>query len=86
MPLGVTAILVVYCLRMIDLHDTSLASAKLAGIAATVDAKELPVADSDFDFSEGHFIDAEFLAGALGGNAAWVEEENTLMLKIPEAE
>ena len=36
MPLGVTAILVVYCLRMIDLHDTSLASAKLAGIAATV--------------------------------------------------
>lgn len=57
-----------------------------SGIAATVDAKELPVADSDFDFSEGHFIDAEFLAGALGGNAAWVEEENTLMLKIPEAE
>ena len=36
MPLGVTTILVVYCLRMIDLHDTSLASAKLAGIAATV--------------------------------------------------
>ncbi|MGC3001629.1 branched-chain amino acid transporter permease [Streptomyces sp. G35A] len=41
MPLGVTAILVVYCLRMIDLHDTSLASAKLAGIAATVAVQHL---------------------------------------------
>ncbi|VUZ27056.1 Uncharacterised protein [uncultured Comamonas sp.] len=36
MPLGVTVILVVYCLRMIDLHDTSLATARLAGVAATV--------------------------------------------------
>lgn len=56
-----------------------------SGIAATVDAKELPVTDADFDFGEGHFIDAEFLAGALNGEAVWEEEENTLMLKIPEA-
>ena len=38
----------------------------------------------EFDFGEGYFIDAEFLAKALGGEAEWVEEENTLMLKIPE--
>ena len=56
-----------------------------SGIAATVDAKELTVTDADFDFGEGHFIDAEFLAGALNGEAVWEEEENTLMLKIPEA-
>ena len=57
-----------------------------SGVAATVDAKELSVTDADFDFGEGHFIDAEFLASALNGEAVWVEEENTLMLRIPEAE
>ena len=56
------------------------------GVTATVDAKELPVAAEDFDFGEGHFISAEFLAAALDGEAVWVEEEFTLMLRIPEAE
>ena len=54
-----------------------------AGLAATVDARELEVAEGDFDFGEGHFIDAEFLAKALGGKAVWVEDEYTLMLRIP---
>ena len=35
------------------------------------------------DFStEGHFINAEFLAGALNGEAVWEPEESTLMLRI----
>ena len=39
--------------------------------------------DDDFDFiSEGHFINAEFLATALKGEAVWDQEENTLMLRI----
>ena len=54
-----------------------------AGLAATVDARELEVTEGDFDFGEGHFIDAEFLATALGGRAVWVEDEYTLMLRFP---
>ena len=55
-----------------------------AGIVMTVDGIEQPVEPADFDFEEGHFISAEFLAKALGGEAEWSEEENTLMLRIPE--
>ena len=55
-----------------------------AGIVMTVDGIERPVETGDFDFGEGYFIDAELLAGALGGEATWVEEEKTLMLRIPE--
>ena len=55
-----------------------------AGTVMTVDGIEQPVEPADFDFDEGHFINAEFLAKALGGEAEWVEEENTLMLRIPE--
>jgi hypothetical protein len=41
--------------------------------------------DEDLDFStEGHFINAEFLAKALNGEAIWEPEENTLMLRIKE--
>ena len=55
-----------------------------AGMVMTVDGIEKPVENTDFDFAEGYFINAEFLAEALGGRAVWVEEENTLMLRIPE--
>ena len=55
-----------------------------AGIAASVDGIETPVAEGDFDFGDGHFISPGFLAGALGGKAVWDEEENTLILRIPE--
>ena len=54
-----------------------------AGMVMTVDGIEKPVENTDFDFGEGYFINAEFLAEALGGRAVWVEEENTLMLRIP---
>ena len=41
------------------------------------------MAEDDYDFvSEGHFINAKFLATALKGEAAWDQEENTLMLRI----
>ena len=43
--------------------------------------------EDDFDFlSDGHFINAEFLAGALKGDMLWDEDENTLMLRIPDKE
>ena len=54
-----------------------------AGVVTTVDGIERPAATADFGFEEGHFIDAEFLAGMLGGKAEWAEEEKTLILKIP---
>ena len=39
--------------------------------------------EDDFDFvSEGHFINAEFLAESLKGEAVWDQEENTMMLRI----
>ena len=53
------------------------------GCSATLDSAEIPMKDDDFDFeTEGHFINAEFLAGALKGEAVWDQEENTLMLRI----
>ena len=53
------------------------------GCSATVDGTEIPMKDDDLDFSTGgHFINAEFLATALKGEAVWEPEENTLMLRI----
>ena len=55
------------------------------GCSATVDGNEVPMKDDDLDFStEGHFINAEFLAKALKGEAVWEPEESTLMLRIRE--
>ena len=55
-----------------------------AGCSATVDGEETAITVRDFDFeNEGHFISAEFLARALGGEAEWDAEESTLMLRIP---
>ena len=55
-----------------------------AGIVMTVDGIEQPVESESFDFEEGHFIETGFLAEVLGGEAVWAEEENTLILRIPE--
>jgi hypothetical protein len=44
---------------------------------------ELKPASDDFVFGEGHFIDASFLARALGGESGWDVEERTLMLRFP---
>ncbi len=63
-------------------HTVALLSED-AGTVMTVDGIEAQVDAADFEFEEGHFIDAEFLAEAMGGEATWVEEENTLMLRIP---
>ena len=55
------------------------------GCSATVDGTEIPMKDDDLDFlTEGHFINAEFLATALKGEAAWEPEESTLMLRIKD--
>jgi len=54
-----------------------------AGVAATADASELAVESADFEFAEGHFISAEFLAKALGGEAEWDAEGKILKLLIP---
>jgi len=57
------------------------------GSSATVDGQEITMKEDDFDFlSDGHFINAEFLAGALKGDMLWDEDENTLMLRIPDKE
>lgn len=57
------------------------------GPMATVDGVEIEMRPSDFSFySEGHFIDANFLAGMLDGEAEWEPEESTLMLRIPGRE
>ena len=54
-----------------------------SGCSATLDGTEIPMKDDDYDFSgDGHFINAEFLATALKGEAAWDQEESTLMLRI----
>ena len=43
--------------------------------------------DDAFDFaSDGHFINAEFLAEALRGEAIWDQEENTLIFRIRDKE
>ena len=53
------------------------------GCTATVNGTQITIAEDDYDFvSEGHFINAQFLATALKGEAAWDKEENTLMLRI----
>lgn len=53
------------------------------GCTATVNGTQIAMAEDDYDFvSEGHFINAKFLATALKGEAAWDQEENTLMLRI----
>ena len=55
------------------------------GGSATVDGTEIPMKDDDLDFlTEGHFINAEFLATALKGEAVWEPEESTLMLRIKD--
>ena len=55
------------------------------GCSATVDSQEIGMKADDFDFIEdGHFINAEFLASALNGEAVWDEDENTLMLRIKD--
>ena len=51
---------------------------------ATVNGAEFAMREEDFDFaSEGHFINAAFLARALKGESVWDQEESTLMLRIP---
>ena len=54
-----------------------------AGMAATLDGKAQPITREDFSFAEGHYIDASFLAEALGGKASWIGEEHTLRIRIP---
>ena len=57
------------------------------GYSATVDGIDIAMKEDDFDFeSEGHFINAEFLADALKGEAIWDQEENTLILRIRDKE
>ena len=56
-----------------------------SGCSASVDGTEIEMKDDDLDFStEGHFINAEFLARALKGEAVWEPEESTLMLRIKD--
>ena len=58
-----------------------------AGCSASVDGNDVPMKAEDFDFvSEGHFINAEFLATALKGECVWAQEENTLILRIQDKE
>ena len=58
-----------------------------AGCSATVDGTEITMKEDDFDFvTDGHFINAEFLAEALKGEAIWDQEENTLILRILDKE
>ena len=58
-----------------------------AGCSATLDGLEIPMMEEDFDFeTDGHFINAEFLAAALKGEAIWDQEENTLILRIRDKE
>ena len=53
------------------------------GPTATLNGTQIAMAEDDFDFvSEGHFINAKFLAESLKGEAEWDREENTLMLRI----
>ena len=57
------------------------------GLFASVNGNEIPIREDDVDLvSEGHFINAEFLAGALKGEAEWIPEESTLMLRIRDRE
>ncbi|QUA52535.1 peptidoglycan-binding domain-containing protein [Aristaeella lactis] len=57
------------------------------GCSASVDGMEISMKEDDYDFAtEGHFINAQFLASALKGEAVWDQEENTLMLRIRDKE
>ena len=57
------------------------------GVSASVDGIDIPIRAEDMDFiSDGHFINAEFLASALKGEAEWDPEENTLRLRIRDRE
>lgn len=54
-----------------------------SGCSATLDGTEIAMKAEDFDFTrDGHFISADFLAAALKGEAAWDQDESTLMLRI----
>ncbi|MBQ9253087.1 MAG: PT domain-containing protein [Clostridia bacterium] len=55
-----------------------------AGFVSTVDGLEMVTENIDFEFAEGHFIRVDFLTRALDGSWEWDEEEETLMLRIPE--
>ena len=58
-----------------------------AGCSSSVDGNDSPMKEEDFAFvSEGHFINAEFLATALKGECIWEQEENTLILRIQDKE
>ncbi len=57
------------------------------GCSASVDGMEISMKEDDYDFAtEGHFINAQFLASALKGEAVWDQEESTLMLRIRDKE
>ena len=57
------------------------------GCSASVDGMEISMKEDDYDFAtEGHFINARFLASALKGEAVWDQEESTLMLRIRDKE
>lgn len=57
------------------------------GCSASVDGMEIAMKEDDYDFAtEGHFINAQFLASALKGEAVWDQEESTLMLRIRDKE
>ena len=57
------------------------------GLFASVNGNEIPIREDDVDFiSDGHFINADFLAGALKGEAEWIPEESTLLLHIRDRE
>ena len=55
-----------------------------AGPVSMVDGLEMVMGKQDFDFGEGHYIRADFLTQALNGSWEWDEEEETLMIRIPE--
>ena len=60
---------------------------EVKGCSATLDGTAIPVQEDDIDFeTDGHFINAEFLATALKGSAVWDQEESTLMLRIRDKE
>ena len=64
-------------------HTIALVSEE-SGPVATVNGSEMAMTEEDFDFvEEGCFIRSGFLASLFGGEALWVPDENTLMLRLP---
>ena len=64
-------------------HTIALVSEE-SGPVATVNGSEMAMTGNDFDFvEEGCFIRSGFLASLFGGEAVWVPDENTLMLRLP---